>query len=206
MAKSLGNFYTLRDVVAHFSHINPTKIYRAFRLMTLQTRYRESFNFSFEKLQTSLNTLDGLDEFFKRLQRYNAKIAKIRPQFSVALQGAMQDFVARLEDDFSTPEAIAGVFELVSYLHVQLDAGSISESEKNAVIGLLETFDAVFAIFDWSLLQASEIPVEIQNLLNERLAAKKAKNFALADEIRTQIKTLGYAVLDTEGGSTVEKI
>jgi len=74
MAKSAGNFYTLRDIVTEMqkrdASLRPETIYRAFRLMSLQSRYRESFNFTFDRLISSLATIRNIDETMKRLGRY----------------------------------------------------------------------------------------------------------------------------------------
>lgn len=70
MAKSAGNFYTLRDIVEKMTGTDEQFIYRGFRLMALQNQYRDNFNFTFERLTAAINTIRGLDEMMKRLGRY----------------------------------------------------------------------------------------------------------------------------------------
>ena len=74
MSKSAGNFYTLRDIFSKNSDISAELISRGFRLMALQNQYRENFNFTWDRLQASINTINGLDEMMKRLGRYQSNL------------------------------------------------------------------------------------------------------------------------------------
>lgn len=71
MSKSAGNFYTLKDILARFSEKDYPLVARAFRMMNLQNHYRESFNFTFDRLQAAQNTIGTLDDFFRRLKNYH---------------------------------------------------------------------------------------------------------------------------------------
>ena len=80
MAKSANNFYTLEDLEKQSK--NPARMYRAFRMMNLQNNYRQSFNFTFDRLDAAQNTVDRFDAFFRRLAHYHGPDASIRREFS----------------------------------------------------------------------------------------------------------------------------
>lgn len=161
MAKSLNNFYTLADITEKMPAEKPENLYRGFRIMTFQSRYLEQLNFTFDRLQAAINTLKSLDEFLKRIKRYSPKDRMeglsegkidalkaqgqgvIRREFRENLQALMQAYVAHLEDDFSTPEAIADIFELVTWINREIDAETLSAQEVNSVIEFLHSVDQV---------------------------------------------------------------
>lgn len=158
MSKSAGNFYTLRDIINKFSEKFDEKlICRGLRLMNLQNKYRDNFNFTDDRLVSAINTLRGIDEMTKRLGRYLAdapentertargklKFHDITREFRDNLQGLMQDFVAFLEDDFGMPEVLTIVFELHSWINSGIDEELFSLEEKKALIGLMQSWDEV---------------------------------------------------------------
>ncbi len=102
----------------------------------------------------------------------------------------MQDFVAFLEDDFSTPEALTVVFEMHSWINSGIDDEAFSLEEKKALIGLMESWNEVLNIYDFSLLEENDnIPENIIKLAEARMLAKSLKNWAEADKIRDEITT-----------------
>lgn len=206
MAKSAGNFYTLVDIVAKMPNEKPEMIYRGFRLMTLQTRYRESFNFTFDRLTAAIQTVKGFDEVLKRLKYYEAPSKKPSRDFREMMQQYIQAYIEKLEDDIGTPEALAIVFDCFGYINSGIDNQLFSLEEKNAILDLLHSFDAVLGLFDFSLLEEVEIPEEVQTLLRERNEAKAQKDYPLADGLRDQIVSMGYKIVDDKAGSRVEKI
>ena len=206
MSKSANNFYTLRDIFDKYPNVSKTKIARAFRLMNLATRYRENFNFLFDRLEASIRTIEGFDALLLRLKREKTETGKVRKDFREFLQNAMADFIEFLEDDINTPEALASVHSFLTHLNAVLDEETLREGEMSGVIELLKSFDSVLAVFDFSLLETSEFPAEALDLLAKRDEAKQAKNFALADETRTALEAMGYRVVDTKEGSVLEKI
>lgn len=223
MSKSAGNFYTLRDIIEKFKDKFDEKIIcRAMRLMNLQNKYRENFNFTDERLLSSINTIKGIDEMMKRLGRYLAnaetstertargklKFHDITREFRENIQGLMQDFVAFLEDDFATPEALTVVFEMHSWINSSIDNEAFSLEEKKAIIGLMQAWDEVLAIYDFSLLEAkNDIPEHILKLAEARILAKNIKNWAEADKIRDEITAEGYKMIDEKDGKwRIEKI
>lgn len=207
MAKSAGNFYTLSDVVANLPEYKEELVYRGFRLMRLQSRYRESFNFTFDKLKQSIENIKYFDETFKKLENYTGEEGKTRVEFRNILQWFIQQYITYLEDDFNTVEAIALIYELFKIINSRIDSSDLYVSEKEAIIELLKTIDSVITVFDFDLLtKKEEIPFEVQELLNRRLQAKMDKNYELADSIRDQIVAMWYKILDVKGWTRVEKI
>lgn len=207
MAKSVGNFYTLRDIVEKLPDEKAENVYRGFRLMSLQTKYRENFNFTFDRLQAAIATVGGFDEVFRRLRGYQTISRKVFRDFREALQGYIQAYVECLEDDISTPEALAIVFDFVSFVNTKIDERGLSTEEVEAVIGLFRTFDEVLGLFDFSLLEAEIVPEFVAALVDARRDAKAAKDFALADKLRTEVTELGYRIVDNrDGTSWAEKV
>lgn len=206
MSKSANNFYTLRDVIAKYPNVPKERVARAFRLMVLGVNYRENFNFVFDRLEAALRTLDGFDALLLRLKRLNTLELKVAPEFREFLQVTMEDYIEYLEDDFNTPQALARIHDFISDLNSVLDEGDITSGELQGVIDLLKSVDAVFKVFDFSLLESEDIPEEYQEMLRLRIAAKAEKNYALADEYRAKLESAGYRVVDTKEGAVLEKI
>ncbi len=206
MSKSAGNFYTLRDLFAKLADVGERNICRAFRLMVIETRYREPFNFTFDRVRASVSTLSGFDEAVRRLGAYTPETEGVRSEFRDAVQDAMGRFVATLEDDIATPEALSVVHEFVRFLNVEIDARRLQSGEKRAVLDFLRSVDAVFGIFDFSLLDAVEIPEEILDLARRRDSARGEKDFARSDALRDEITARGYRVIDDRSGTRVEPI
>lgn len=206
MAKSAGNFYTLADIVEKMPQEKSEMVYRGFRLMNLQTRYRENFNFTFDRLTAAIQTTKSFDEILKRLKHYNPPSRKIFRDFREMLQQYIQAYIECLEDDIGTPEALAIIFDCFGFINSGIDSNSFSLEEKNAILDLLHSFDEVLGIFDFSLLETTDIPEEIEILLMKRNEAKAQKNYPLSDSLRDQIGELGYKIVDDKGGSHVEKI
>ncbi len=191
--------------------------------MSLQNQYRENFNFTFERLGAAINTIKGLDEMMKRIGRYIASLPEARDErsargklkfheitreFRENQQAFMQEFVEKLEDDFDTNDAMTTVFEYQSYINRGIDEQAFRREEMKSLIDLMRSWDEVIAIFDFSLLENTEIiPKEIEALAVARIEAKSAKNWTEADKIRDEITGLGWKMIDEAGGKwRVEKV
>ena len=206
MSKSLGNFYTLRDIYGLLPTVAPAKIGRGFRLLSLSTQYRESFNFKLESLEAAIRTLDSLDRFIRRIGRLSPEAGPVRSEIREFTQMAMVDFVEYLEDDINTPEALARVHGCITDLNSILDDGDLRTGEIRAIIDLFKSFNSVLAIFDFEQMKAEEFSFEITELLAARENAKKTQDYTRADAIRAELLTLGYKILDTNSGPTLERV
>jgi len=130
---------------------------------------------------------------------------KFRRDFRDYLQTAMQGFVADIENDIDTIHAVTHIFDLISEVNKAIDEQKLSDSEKNATIDILKSWDSVFGIVDWLIFEEEKIPEEILQLVAARTNAKQAKNFMEADEIRKKIDELGYKIMDSKDGAVIEK-
>jgi len=188
MAKSAGNFYKLKDIEEKYPG-KEVLLSRGFRLMCLQNRYRENFNFTFDRLESAMVTIGNIDNFLKRLKSYKPHLhGKFRRNFRDYLQTAMQGFVSDIENDIDTVHGVTYIFDLISEVNRAIDEQKLSDSEKNATIDILKSWDSVFGIIDWSILEDAQIPENILKLAEARTAAKQTKNFQEADEIRKKIE------------------
>jgi len=204
MSKSAGNFYRMKDLEEKYADRKPL-LYRAFRMMCLQNRYRENFNFTFERLEGAMTTVTNCDNFLKRLKSYSPKNTKVRREFRDTLQISMQNFIKALENDIDTVIALTAVFEMISEINQAIDDESLTTKEVASVIELFKSWDMVMGIMDWNTLEETNIPSEIIELANERVKAKKNKDFSRADEIRKKIEWDWFTLIDTKDGFVIEK-
>ena len=210
MAKSAGNFYTLRDIVEHIQkwteNVSESLIYRGFRLMTYQSLYRESFNFTFDRLQSAIEAVRSLDAMMRRLARYTGTENAMRKELSAEIDTFMQAFVTALEDDFASPVVMKTVFDFVSFVNRSIDAWMLSKVEKKSLIDLMRSWDSVIALFDFTLLDLDDtIPEAVKQLAGDRYGAKKQKDWQKADSIRKEIERLGWNMIDEKEWWSLEK-
>ena len=209
MSKSLGNFFTLRDLLAKgFTG-------REIRYVLLTAHYRETFNFTLDGLQGARTALARIDECLGKLREAagapNSDSARTGPQkmqqHAGSETGAPNDLVARftaaLDDDLNISAAWAAVFEWVRETNRRLAENSLGATDAASALTAWEKVDSVLGIGTKS---GAEIPAEILALAEARTAAKKAKDFKRADAIRDELKTKGWVIEDTAKGSKLKKI
>ena len=196
MSKSLGNFYTLRDL--REKGIDPI----TFRYALQSNHYRKLYNFSFEGLKGAKSALERLRTFRKRMEG-NGETAgagewkeSLDPLRRVA--EAREAFWASLSDDLNTPEALAALFTLVTDLNAQDDRLALTREERDATLAFLDETNAIFA--GWPHEEAS-LDAEVEALIEARKAAKATKNWTESDRIRDQIKAMGILLEDRKDGS-----
>lgn len=204
MSKSLGSMYTLWDLENKFPE-KKQLLYRAFRMMCLQNRYRENFNFTFERLEGAMATVTNFDNTLKRLKSYTPRNTKVRREFRDVIQSSMQSFVEALENDIDTLTALTAIFEFITLVNRDIDDESLTTKEVSSVVDILKSWDMVMGVMNWSILEVSEIPESITALAEERIEAKKNKDFTRADEIRKEVESLGFIIIDNKEGFTIEK-
>ncbi|MCD5380571.1 cysteine--tRNA ligase [Candidatus Gracilibacteria bacterium] len=228
MSKSLGNFYTLRDLEEKFcphsvspkgreeaavlgDKVSLTVLYSAIRLNFINCKYRDSVDLSFEKLEANFTTIKRINETIKNVSRninIENKNIGISREYREDMQGVMQDFIACLEDDFNMPEALALLFSFQKYVNSGIDGQKFSKEELESIIDMYEQLDEVFGIIDWSVLEESEeeIPENIAKLFEKRNTAKSEKDFELSDKLRDELLEGGWKIIDSREGSRVEKV
>ena len=197
MSKSLGNFFTVRDIAKEFD-------LEAVRMFMLSVHYRNPVNFSRELIQQAEAALTRLRTARERLEEAQRVQATAEDAaFTASLDGFRARFEAAMDDDLNTADAIGVLFDLVRLCNT-----FVTEPRGGAAI------DAAKALFDQltgvlGLLQHKQeeaMPEEALRLLDERQQARKAKDFARADAIRDQLKEMGYAVEDTAQGPKLKKL
>ena len=196
MAKSLGNFFTLRDLVA--KGVDPI----ALRYAIQSNHYRKVLNFSFEGLRAAENSLKRIRAFRTRMEgegQAGGGPWKEALDASARLDQAREQFWAAMADDLNSPEALAAIFTLISDLNAQDDHGALTRGERDAVLAFLDETDAIFAA--WPHEEAS-LDTEVEALIEARRAAKAAKDWAGADRVRGQLKAMGIVLEDRRDGTT----
>ncbi len=196
MSKSLGNFYTLRDLVE--KGFNPI----TFRYAIQSNHYRKLLNFSFEGLKAADNSLKRIRAFRKRMEEDGAQAGggtwKEALDPFPRLEQARTDFWAALGDDLNTPEALAAIFMLISDLNAQDDRIALTREERDAVLGFLDDTDSVFAAWPRETL---DLNAEVEALIAARQAARDARNWAESDRLRDQLKAMGIMLEDRKDGT-----
>jgi cysteinyl-tRNA synthetase len=191
MSKSLGNFYTLRDLLA--KGYDPIAI----RYLLMSTHYRQQFNFTFEGLEASKGAVDRLRNFVRRLHDTDGKDS----QGKVATFAAKAEacFGGSMDDDLNIGIALASMFDFVREINNLLDANLVSKSEAADVGGLMMKFDAALGVVGRVEVEEA-LSTNVDALVQKRKAARKAKNWKEADAIRAELKSMGIVLEDTAQG------
>jgi cysteinyl-tRNA synthetase len=196
MSKSLGNFFTLRDLIA--KGVDPL----AFRYAIQSNHYRKVLNFSFDGLKAADASLARIRAFRRRMAG-SGEVAgrgdwKEAVDPMTRLQQAREQFWSAMADDLNTPEALAALFTLVTDLNAQDDRVALSAEERQAVLAFLDETNAIFG--GWAA-EEDTLPAEIEALLAQRREARAAKQWAESDRLRDVLKSLGFLVEDRKDGS-----
>jgi len=194
MSKSLGNFYTLRDLVA--KGFSP----EAVRYLLASVPYRKKLNFTFDGLKAAATSIDRLRNYKLRLE--TGKFGEgTNPAIADRAAAAVTAFEDSLDDDLNTAEALAAMFEYVRDTNAAMDSGEFLAGNRDAALEFLTRFDCIFDVLTPSARAEEGLSdAEIEALIAERTAVKKAKNFARADEIRKQLAAKGIILEDTKEG------
>lgn len=194
MSKSLGNFFTLRDLLER------GYTGRQIRCMLLQTHYKTQLNFTFEELDAVKHSLARLDSFVIRMKECTTK--KISGKVEPVLEKTLLVFAHALADDLNISRAFAAIFDLVREINALDDEEEVSSQEAEMVLALIKDIDKVLGIFAF---EDVSVPKELEAVLQEREQARREKNWALADELRDKILTSGYVIEDTPAGMRLKK-
>lgn len=191
MAKRLGNFYTLRDLLS--KSYDPIAI----RYLLMSTHYRQQFNFTFEGLESAKNAVDRLRNFIRRLketreQENQGKVAKF-------VEKLEEDFGSAMDDDLNIGIALAALFDFVREINNLLDLNAVSKKEAKVIEDTISKLDQVLGVIG-KVENRETLPSEVEVLVQKREEARKNKNWKEADAIRTQLKAMGIILEDTAQG------
>lgn len=226
MSKSLGNFFTLRDLLA--------KGYKAqeIRYLFLTAHYRETFNFTLEGLNGARTALGRIKECLVKLLEIAAKtLQSSSPAKALPDPDVLSKFCIALDDDLNVSKAWGVIFEWIRNLNRSMSQGHISAETAIMAIATWKKLDEALGIgfniklpaqitdttaysqglgiptsFSTSIEGEEEIPQEIQLLLEQRIQARKAKDFKRSDQIRDELKAKGWVVEDSPKGPKLKKI
>ncbi len=191
MSKSLGNFYTLRDVLQRGS--SPMAI----RYLLLSTHYRQQLNFTFDEVKAAERTVDSLVDFIRRLREVSGSASADREAVPKLGAKALEGFEQALDDDLEISPALAAVHEYVHDVNRLLAAGRLDKESAAQVIGVMEKFDSVLGVMGYV---EEEIPTDVKALIDKREAARKAGDWREADRIREVLKQKNIILEDTKSG------
>ncbi|MFH1133381.1 MAG: cysteine--tRNA ligase [Nanoarchaeota archaeon] len=193
MAKSLGNFYTLEDVMA--------KGYgaKAVRYFLLATHYRQQLNFTFSGLDAAKNTVAKLEDFMRRLKE-QAGPGKASAKVIGLIAKAKEGFSACMDDDLGVSEALAAVFAFIS----QVNSLELSPGDAKAALEFMHSLDQVLGVL--SVEESEELPKEIEHLIKERELARKKGDFKTSDLLRAKLLEKGIRVDDTKQGTRWKRV
>jgi cysteinyl-tRNA synthetase len=221
MSKSLGNFFTIRDLVLR-GH-KPSSI----RWLLTQVPYRNQLNFTFDGLNAAASSVEKLRNFRFRLTSTQFPVGAT-PQMAEIAQKAIEEIKSSLENDLNTAEAQAAIFDMLRKANTALDAGEVRGDDVKPLLSALEKFDEIFGvlkdddqpkmktILDWAKAEGreKEISPELMEIagsaqltdeqINEKVAkmeaARKARNFKASDELRAELTNAGIIVENTKDG------
>ncbi|MBO0723069.1 MAG: cysteine--tRNA ligase, partial [Blastocatellia bacterium] len=193
MSKKLGNQYTLRDLLAK-GHTP-----RAIRCLLLSAPHHKQLNFTFDGLRGMETVVERLNDFKRRLKEMKTAPGS-SPVVADLIENSRRRFIEALDDDLNTAEALAAIHDFVRETNaaMALNPGDFKAGDQLALLELVDEFDSVFNIF--GEVEDELLDSEIQALIDERQAARKARNFGRSDEIRDQLLMRGIILEDTKDG------
>ncbi len=194
MSKSLGNFFTIREVSEKYD-------LQVLRFFMLSAHYRSPLNFSAPLMEAAANGLERILTAIDRLATLNvtgpAEITAEEEQYVEEVKALVKKYEDAMEDDFNTADAVSAVFEIVKSANINVTADS-SQALRDYYLTELKTLCGVLGIKTEK--KEELLDEDIMLLIQQRQDARKAKNFALADQIRDQLLAQGIVLKDTREG------
>lgn len=200
MSKSLGNFFTVRDILNEFEAEDV-------RMFLLSAHYRSPLNFSRDMIQQAHASLarlyTGRDKLLFLLEHAKEKEQTAEEAALLeALAGYQRKFDEAMDDDLNTAEAMGALFEVVYLINTKLT----EEMSRQTVQAVLSGLTGLCDVLGLLMKKPDELPADVSALLQKRADARKARDWAASDALRDEMKALGYAVEDTAQGQKVRKI
>ncbi|MEM3737444.1 MAG: cysteine--tRNA ligase [Candidatus Bathyarchaeia archaeon] len=196
MSKSLGNFYTLRDLLD--KGYSPAAI----RYVLLSTHYRRYLNFTFQSLDAATSTLERVGEFFTKLRE--ASGGGRSREINGLLEAVERGFCEAMDDDLDINTALAHLFKFIRRVNVLLREGTVSKGDAEKIHSLMMSLNRVLGIID-GVPVAESLPEEILDMIKRREEARRRKDWATADQLRSLLQGRGIILEDTPTGVKVKK-
>jgi cysteinyl-tRNA synthetase len=192
MSKRFGNFFTLRDLLA--------KGYtgRELRYTLIAEHYRRQLNFTFEGVDGARSSLARMDEFLVKLREVAGNATA-----TAGVPTLQAEFEAALDDDLNISAALGALFNFIRDANKRLAENAVPPAEAAAILATWQRFDTVLG---FGMPQAQEAPADVAALAEQRQAARKAKDFKRADQIRDELKAKGWVIEDTPKGPKLKRL
>ncbi|MFH1400208.1 MAG: cysteine--tRNA ligase [Nanoarchaeota archaeon] len=187
MSKSLGNFFTLRDLIE--KGYDP----KAIRYALIAGHYRQQLNFTFEGLHAAKQAVDRLQEFVDKLMIADGAESDL----AVKVDEAERRFIEAMDNDLNTPNALIALFDFVRETNQMIAGRHLSAENARHVLALVRRIDSVLGLLSF---EQDPLDPALKALIERREAARKTKDWALADRIRDELKEKGIVIDDTEFG------
>jgi len=200
MSKSLGNFFTVREIIEKY---HP----EALRLFMLQAHYRKPLNFSLDLIEQAEVALKRIYTCYENLEfliQNETSSSENNDKLKTVIEQLKAKFIEAMEDDLNTAEATGYLFEMVREINTH--ANFCSKETLTFAKDVLKELCSILGILEQYSSKEEYVPQEILDMVEKRNQARKLKNFAEADRIRDELKSLGYIVLDTPQGTKIERI
>lgn len=197
MSKSLGNFYTLRDV------INKGYKPKAIRYLLISNHYKQQLNFTFDELKSAESTIEKFRDFILSLKNYKKIKKENNKKIKSLIEKAKMNFEAAMDDDLNISVALAHIFDFMREINILLAGKEISDKDAKNILDFMFSIDKVLGIMEE---KKEELPSAIKKLIEERELARKNKDWEKADKIRAELAKKGILLMDTPEGARWKKI
>ncbi|MEE9389721.1 MAG: cysteine--tRNA ligase [Candidatus Aminicenantaceae bacterium] len=191
MAKSKGNFYTLKDILDR--NYDPL----ALRLLLLSTHYRKLLNFTFEALEQSSASLQRIKDFLYELKHHSFEEGENK-DISQLIEEQRNNFIKGLSDDLNISVALTAVFDMIRKVNVLISQGKVYSKDAEELISFIRALDGVLAVLPDEEVEL--LPPDATKKIEEREKARRDKDYKLADKIRNELLQQGIILEDTKDG------
>jgi cysteinyl-tRNA synthetase len=198
MSKSAGNFYTLRDL------LNKGYSGREIRYVLLSVHYRLPLNFTFAGLDAARVALGRVDAWIERLKALaGSEIASpVEAVQEAGVAPAHEQFLSALDDDLNISGALGCLFDWIRETNRAMDSGSVSPSDAARVLADFNRLDSILEMG----VAKTEVPASVLEMVEERQAARAAREWGRSDELRDALLALGWQVKDTKTGPQLSRV